>query len=397
MLGIAEGTVKSRCARGRAELAVLLGHLRRPRPAPAPPSGRRSARRPGRRPADIPGAGPPSPRRGTTGLGDVGSSGSGSPGTTHGRRAGRDHAGAGGVVNQEGHATAGSLDLNPAELDRLADYTVGALAPDAADATARRTRDPRWRRRLPRWSGGRRARPGRPPHDGATELACRPTSWPGCRRSMAWATAARAAGCTAVHAMAPSETPSERRRWRRPWHQQDDAVPAAAGRRRRDGWVRRVGRECSPPRSRRRARCGRHVSAERSAPGQWPRGDRTEPRARPARSAARSLPERPMPRPCRRPAVTGAPMFVASGVDYTVATLGSLVQLVPIAAAPPAAAALPQAGPTPAVVRPPSPTRRLAASRAVPGPRRDPLAAPLTGADVLTACLDAIRSRTPAR
>jgi RNA polymerase sigma-70 factor, ECF subfamily len=28
MLGIAEGTVKSRCARGRARLAVLLGHLR---------------------------------------------------------------------------------------------------------------------------------------------------------------------------------------------------------------------------------------------------------------------------------------------------------------------------------------------------------------------------------
>ncbi|GGK41437.1 RNA polymerase sigma factor SigM [Pilimelia terevasa] len=28
MLGIAEGTVKSRCARGRARLAVILGHLR---------------------------------------------------------------------------------------------------------------------------------------------------------------------------------------------------------------------------------------------------------------------------------------------------------------------------------------------------------------------------------
>jgi RNA polymerase sigma-70 factor (ECF subfamily) len=28
MLGIAEGTVKSRCARGRAKLAVILGHLR---------------------------------------------------------------------------------------------------------------------------------------------------------------------------------------------------------------------------------------------------------------------------------------------------------------------------------------------------------------------------------
>jgi RNA polymerase sigma-70 factor (ECF subfamily) len=28
MLGVAEGTIKSRCARGRARLAVLLGHLR---------------------------------------------------------------------------------------------------------------------------------------------------------------------------------------------------------------------------------------------------------------------------------------------------------------------------------------------------------------------------------
>jgi RNA polymerase sigma-70 factor (ECF subfamily) len=27
LLGIAEGTVKSRCARARARLAVLLGHL----------------------------------------------------------------------------------------------------------------------------------------------------------------------------------------------------------------------------------------------------------------------------------------------------------------------------------------------------------------------------------
>jgi RNA polymerase sigma-70 factor (ECF subfamily) len=39
MLGIAEGTVKSRCARGRARLAVLLGHLRVDEPdhtAPAP-------------------------------------------------------------------------------------------------------------------------------------------------------------------------------------------------------------------------------------------------------------------------------------------------------------------------------------------------------------------------
>jgi RNA polymerase sigma-70 factor, ECF subfamily len=41
MLGVPEGTVKSRCARGRARLAVLLGHLRNPDvPAPvAPRSG----------------------------------------------------------------------------------------------------------------------------------------------------------------------------------------------------------------------------------------------------------------------------------------------------------------------------------------------------------------------
>jgi RNA polymerase sigma-70 factor (ECF subfamily) len=30
LLGIAEGTVKSRCARGRTKLAKVLGHLRNP-------------------------------------------------------------------------------------------------------------------------------------------------------------------------------------------------------------------------------------------------------------------------------------------------------------------------------------------------------------------------------
>lgn len=51
ILGVAEGTVKSRCARGRAKLAVLLGHLRNPdasanvRPDAATP---RSAPREGR-------------------------------------------------------------------------------------------------------------------------------------------------------------------------------------------------------------------------------------------------------------------------------------------------------------------------------------------------------------
>ena len=47
MLDVAEGTVKSRCARGRARLAVLLGHLRNPdAAAPVAPGtgGREEAR-----------------------------------------------------------------------------------------------------------------------------------------------------------------------------------------------------------------------------------------------------------------------------------------------------------------------------------------------------------------
>jgi RNA polymerase sigma-70 factor (ECF subfamily) len=49
ILGVAEGTVKSRCARGRARLAVMLDHLRNPGvPAPvAPASGGGSGRGPG--------------------------------------------------------------------------------------------------------------------------------------------------------------------------------------------------------------------------------------------------------------------------------------------------------------------------------------------------------------
>ncbi|HVX42936.1 MAG TPA: RNA polymerase sigma factor SigM [Mycobacteriales bacterium] len=35
ILGVAEGTIKSRCARGRTRLAVLLGHLRNPDGPPA--------------------------------------------------------------------------------------------------------------------------------------------------------------------------------------------------------------------------------------------------------------------------------------------------------------------------------------------------------------------------
>jgi len=47
MLGIAEGTVKSRCARGRAKLAKVLGHLRNPSAdANVPDGGIETAREP---------------------------------------------------------------------------------------------------------------------------------------------------------------------------------------------------------------------------------------------------------------------------------------------------------------------------------------------------------------
>ncbi|HKT05796.1 MAG TPA: RNA polymerase sigma factor SigM [Rugosimonospora sp.] len=41
MLGVPEGTVKSRCARGRARLAALLGYLRNPQPGGDVPSAGR--------------------------------------------------------------------------------------------------------------------------------------------------------------------------------------------------------------------------------------------------------------------------------------------------------------------------------------------------------------------
>jgi RNA polymerase sigma-70 factor, ECF subfamily len=44
VLGVAEGTVKSRCARGRARLAVILGHLRNP---DQPPGSDDTTRNPG--------------------------------------------------------------------------------------------------------------------------------------------------------------------------------------------------------------------------------------------------------------------------------------------------------------------------------------------------------------
>ncbi|HEX8631764.1 MAG TPA: RNA polymerase sigma factor SigM [Catenuloplanes sp.] len=46
ILGVAEGTVKSRCARGRAKLAVLLGHLRPGRTVTGVAAGNREARPP---------------------------------------------------------------------------------------------------------------------------------------------------------------------------------------------------------------------------------------------------------------------------------------------------------------------------------------------------------------
>lgn len=45
LLGVAEGTVKSRCARGRAKLAKLLGHLRNPDAVANVPDGAVSTRR----------------------------------------------------------------------------------------------------------------------------------------------------------------------------------------------------------------------------------------------------------------------------------------------------------------------------------------------------------------
>ncbi|CAM06538.1 putative RNA polymerase sigma factor [Saccharopolyspora erythraea NRRL 2338] len=45
MLGVAEGTIKSRCARGRTKLAKLLGHLRNPSADANVPDGAKAMRR----------------------------------------------------------------------------------------------------------------------------------------------------------------------------------------------------------------------------------------------------------------------------------------------------------------------------------------------------------------
>ncbi|MEV4196922.1 RNA polymerase sigma factor SigM [Micromonospora globbae] len=67
ILGVAEGTVKSRCARGRARLAVILGHLRPSagRPASSSPAGDVRA---GRDQVDVPPVTPGNPRP-TEGVG----------------------------------------------------------------------------------------------------------------------------------------------------------------------------------------------------------------------------------------------------------------------------------------------------------------------------------------
>jgi RNA polymerase sigma-70 factor (ECF subfamily) len=51
MLGVAEGTVKSRCARGRARMAIALGHLRRGDEGHAPAGNRTAAGSVSTRPA----------------------------------------------------------------------------------------------------------------------------------------------------------------------------------------------------------------------------------------------------------------------------------------------------------------------------------------------------------
>ncbi|ROT34307.1 RNA polymerase sigma factor SigM [Micromonospora sp. HM5-17] len=72
ILGVAEGTVKSRCARGRARLAVLLGHLRAPEPRTGAADEEEAAARAasgGTAPHTGPGVGMPSATRGNRGFG----------------------------------------------------------------------------------------------------------------------------------------------------------------------------------------------------------------------------------------------------------------------------------------------------------------------------------------
>jgi RNA polymerase sigma-70 factor (ECF subfamily) len=79
ILGVAEGTIKSRCARGRARMAVTLGHLRRGSDEPDP-SGRDP--RGGARDAGHPAAG----NRASAGSVSSGSAAPGSQPSTPERR-----------------------------------------------------------------------------------------------------------------------------------------------------------------------------------------------------------------------------------------------------------------------------------------------------------------------
>ncbi|MFV2017491.1 RNA polymerase sigma factor SigM [Micromonospora sp. LOL_023] len=82
MLGVAEGTVKSRCARGRARLAGLLGHLRPPRTdvPTVPGSGSGSASSGSLPAASVQSLAPRNPRR----LDDVPSGSARPSGSAHG-------------------------------------------------------------------------------------------------------------------------------------------------------------------------------------------------------------------------------------------------------------------------------------------------------------------------
>ena len=96
MLGVAEGTIKSRCARGRARMAIALGHLRRGDDVTRAGNGNRTWP-----PTQH---GPPDAAHATT-----------PPAAKRGKRRPR-----------EGPLMAHD-EFGPADIDRLADYIGGAL------------------------------------------------------------------------------------------------------------------------------------------------------------------------------------------------------------------------------------------------------------------------------
>ncbi|MDG4834741.1 RNA polymerase sigma factor SigM [Solwaraspora sp. WMMD1047] len=84
MLDVAEGTVKSRCARGRARLAGVLGHLRPARAVPAPAGKPSAGGAPASRAAGKPPAGA---------VPDVRTVTAGNPAAGDGVRSGTNHSG----------------------------------------------------------------------------------------------------------------------------------------------------------------------------------------------------------------------------------------------------------------------------------------------------------------